>query len=77
MKKVYSTVRKQTFNNLTLLERDPLRYCKCDVFTRPFLMLGKVTFDDHVNALKRYWKCDVSYTLKKNLMALFPKINGH
>ena len=36
------------------LEREPLRYCKCDgkvTFTRPFLMLGKVTFDERVNVL--------------------------
>ena len=25
-------------------------------------MLGKVTFDDHVNALERYWKGHISYT---------------
>ena len=34
-------------------------YCKCDGkvdFTRPFPLLGKVTFDDHVNALERYDK---------------------
>ena len=40
-----------------------LRYCKCDgkvTFTRPFLMLGKVTFDDHVNALEMYEKGDTS-----------------
>ena len=45
-----------------ILEREPLRYCKCDgkvIFTRPFLMLGKVTFDDDVNALERYWKGDI------------------
>ena len=39
-----------------MLEREPLRYCKCDgkvTFTRPFLMLGKVTFDEHVNVLER------------------------
>ena len=43
-------------------------YCKCDgkvIFTRPFLMLGKVTFDDDVNALERYWKDDISYTFTK------------
>ena len=50
------------------LEREPLRYYKCDgkvIFTRPFLMWGKVTFDDHVNALERYWKGDISYTFTK------------
>ena len=38
---------KQTFNILKLLEREPLKYCKCDgkvTFTRPFLILQKVTF---------------------------------
>ena len=42
------------------LEKEPVRYCKSDekIFTRPFLMLGKVTFDEHVNALKRYCNCD-------------------
>ena len=62
------TVRKLTFNVLKLLEREPLRYCKCDgkvIFTRPFLRLDKVTFDDHVNALERYWKGDISYTFTK------------
>ena len=29
---------------------------------RPFLVLGKVTFDNHVKALERYWKGDISYT---------------
>ena len=28
-------------------------------------MLGKVTFDDCVNALERYWKGDISYTFQK------------
>ena len=43
-------------------------YCKCDgkvIFTKPLLMLVKVTFDDHVNALERYWKGDISYTFTK------------
>ena len=42
---------------------EPLWYCKCDgkvTFTR-----GKVTFDEHVNALERYWKGDIMYTLTK------------
>ena len=29
-------------------------------FTRPFLMLGKVTFDEQVNVLERYCKGDIS-----------------
>ena len=28
-------------------------------------MLGKVTLDDHVNALERYRKGDISYTFTK------------
>ena len=41
------------------LGREPLRYWKGDgnvTFTKPFLMLGKVTFDAHVNILERYGK---------------------
>ena len=63
------TAQKYTFNDLKLLEREPLRYCKCDgkvIVTRPFLRLGKVTFGDHVNALERYWKGDISYTFTKH-----------
>ena len=44
------------------LEREPLRYCKGDgkvTFTRPFLMLGKMTFDKYVNVLERYCKHDI------------------
>ena len=47
------------------LEREPLRHCEGDgkvTFTRPFLMLGKVTFDEQVNVLERYCKGDISYT---------------
>ena len=70
----YITARKQTYD-LKDLEREPLRYCKCDgkvTFTRPFLMLGKVTFNERVNVLERYCKGDLSITFK-TLMALFPK----
>ena len=45
-----------------------LKYCKGDGnvhFTRPFLILCKVTFDEHVNVLDRYHKSDISYTLTK------------
>ena len=62
------TARKYTFNDLKLLERELLRYCKCDgkvIFTRLFLVLGNVTFDGDVSALKRYWKGDISYTFIK------------
>ena len=34
-------------------------------FTKPFLMLGKVTFDKHVNVLERYCKGGISYTFTK------------
>ena len=43
-------------------------YCDGDgkvSFTRPFLMLGKVTFDAHVNVLERYCKGDISDTFTK------------
>ena len=43
-----------------IFEREPVRYCNGDgkvTFMRPFLMLGKVTFDgNRVNALKRSCK---------------------
>ena len=45
-----------TFNVLEGLERESLRYCKGNgkvTFTRHFLVLGKVTFDEHVNILER------------------------
>ena len=38
-------------------------HCEGDgkvTFTEPFLMLGKVTFDEQVNVLERYCKGDVS-----------------
>ena len=41
-------MRKKTYKEHKDLEREPLRYGKGDgkvTFTRPFLMLGKVTFD--------------------------------
>ena len=63
---VYYTVRKWTFNDLKDLEREPLRYCKCDgkvTFTRPFL--AKVTFDEQVNVLERYCKGDLSIIFTK------------
>ena len=41
------------YNDLKVLERGPLRYCKCDGKV-PFLVLSKVTFDEHVNALEKY-----------------------
>ena len=47
-------VVKLTFKDLKNLEREPLRHCEVDgklTFTRHFLMLGKVTFDEQVNVL--------------------------
>ena len=58
----FYTARKYTFNELKKLEREPLRYFKYDgkvTCTRHFLMLGKVTFDEHVNVLERYCKGDI------------------
>ena len=43
-------------------------YCKVDrkvAFTRPFLMLGKVTYDEHGNVLEKYCKGDISGTFTK------------
>ena len=40
-------------------------------FTILFLILVKVTFDEHVNVLKMYCKCDISYIYKT---LIFPKL---
>ena len=51
------------------------RYWKGDgnvTFTKPFLMLGKVTFDEHVNVLEIYCKGCIIH-IYKALMALIPK----
>ena len=50
---IFCTARDKTFKELKCLERGPLRYCKGDcngkvTFTRPFLMLDKLTFTEHV-----------------------------
>ena len=45
-------------------------------FTRPFLMFGKVTFDEHVSVLERYFKIDIIIHINKTLMPLFPKVTG-
>ena len=50
---IASLLRYHCAKMLLSLEREPLRCCNCDgkvTFTRPFLMLGKVTSDE----LKRY-----------------------
>ena len=65
---LFLTAQKYTFKDLKDLEREPLRHREGDgkvTFTKPYLMLGKVTFDEQVNALKRYCKGDVSQTFKK------------
>ena len=57
----------------TLRENTPLRNLKFwkeshwkvrgkVTFTRPFLMWGKVTSDEHVNVLDIYCKSEISYT---------------
>ena len=49
-----STARKHTFKELKYLEREPLRYWKGDGkvnCTKSFLILGMVTFDEHINVL--------------------------
>ena len=54
-------------------------YCKGDgkvTFTRPYLILGKVTFDEYVNILAMYCKSERSYTFTKILMALIPNPRG-
>ena len=58
-------MQKYTFKVLKDLEREPLRYWKGDgkvTFIEPFLMLGKVTYDKHVNVSERYCKGGISYT---------------
>ena len=60
---VITTAQNKTFKDLKDLEREPLRHCKGDekvTFTRLFLMLGKVTFNEQVNVLERYCKGDIS-----------------
>ena len=55
--------RSEWVNDLKDLEREPLSHCECVgkvTFTRPFLILGKVTFEEQVNVLERYCKGDVS-----------------
>ena len=71
-----SLSENRTLRNFKLLETEPSTYCKCDlkvIFTRPFLMLGKVTFDEHVNALEWCWKGDIIMHIYNILMAVFPK----
>ena len=61
----YTLREKRTSKDLV---REPLRYWKGDgnvTFTKPFLMLGKVTFDAHVNILERYCKGGILYTFTK------------
>ena len=39
-------------------------------------MLGMVTLGEHVNALERYCKGDISYTFKKKINGSLSKIKG-
>ena len=59
-------------------EREPLRHCEGDgkvTFTRPFLMMGNVTFDEQVNILERYCKGHL-YKTFTNLNGSLSKIKG-
>ena len=74
-----NTAQKWTFNELNDLEKEPLRYWKGDgkvTFIGPFLMLGKVTFDEQVNVLERYCKGDIVCTHFQNLNSSLYKIKG-
>ena len=45
------------------------QYCKGDgkvTFARPFVLLDKVTFDEHGNTLEMSWKWDISDTFTSN-----------
>ena len=58
-----TTAQNYTFKDLKDLETKPLRHCEGDgkvTFPRPFLMLGKVTFDEELNVMERYCRGDVS-----------------
>ena len=51
------------------MERELLRCCQCDgkvTFTKAFLMVIKVIFDQHVNCLERYCKGRISNTFTKH-----------
>ena len=50
------------------LEREPLRHCEDGgkvTFTKPFLMLDNVTFDEQVNVFERYCKGNIPQTFTK------------
>ena len=47
-----------------MMERSPLQYLSC-------MVLGKVTFNEHVNALEMYCKGDIR--VYQTLIALFPE----
>ena len=53
---LYLTVREnRPLRNLNFWKESHLDKCDGNVtFTIPFLMLGKVTFDEHVNVLERF-----------------------
>ena len=69
MKSKLYTVQKKTFKELKCMEKEPLRSCKGDgkiTFTRPLVMLDKVTFDKNINVLERYCKGNTSYKFTKS-----------
>ena len=56
-------IQMSPFPHFKDFKREPLRHFEGDgkvIYTRPFLILGKVTFDEQVNVLERYCKGDVS-----------------
>ena len=56
---VYSLRENRPLRNLNVWKE---RYCKGDekdTFTRPFLMLGNIAFDKHVDVWERYCKGDL------------------
>ena len=58
--------------------------CKGDgkvIFTRPFLLLDKVTLHKQINVLEMYWKGDISDSFTKcpslqNVKVLFHSVNS-
>ena len=61
------------------LGREALRNCKGDIkvtFTRYFLTLGKVTFDEHLNVLERSGKVTYQPHLPNFNGVLFSKLGG-
>ena len=70
---MHSTAPNKNIKGLKHLERESLTYCKSDgnvTFTRHFLVLDQVTFDEHVNVLGRYCKGDILYTYVTYVMGM-------